>query len=222
MSDENQPAPLLPPAPGEADLPASRQTPAVTPSVQVSASLPASPGLAGLAPGGLPDFAAVYAAHFGYVWTCLRRLGVWERDLDDAVHDVFLVVHRRRDAFDASRPLKPWLAGIATRVASEFRRRAQHRHENVSDDGEIRAVSTHPSPEGIAVDAQRRALVLLALDALSFDRRTVLVLHDIDGHAMPEIAEALGVSVNTLYSRLRAARTDFASAVAAHGPGGSP
>lgn len=158
-----------------------------------------------------PTLPEVYEAHFSYVWTCLKRLGVWERDLEDAVHDVFVVVHRRMSDFDPSRPVKPWLAGISARVASEFRRRARNRHEVVHDD--VEAIDEGPRADAVVGDRQRRRLVLQALDQLEFDRRTVFVLHELEGHAMPEIASALEISVNTLYSRLRAARQDFAAAV---------
>ena len=158
-----------------------------------------------------PTLSEVYGAHFGYVWTCLKRLGVWERDLEDATHDVFVVVHRRMDDFDATRPMKPWLAGIAARIASEFHRRARHKHEVVTDD--VEAVDQTPGADHLVRDRQRRLLVLQALEHLEFDRRTVFVLHDIEGHAMPEIATALETSVNTLYSRLRAARAEFSAAV---------
>ena len=53
----------------------------------------------------------------------------------------------------------------------------------------------------------------LPLAALELDRRAVFVMHDIDGHVMPDIATALGIPLNTAYSRLRLARADFAVAV---------
>jgi RNA polymerase sigma-70 factor (ECF subfamily) len=162
-----------------------------------------------------PTLPEIYEAHFGTVWNTLKRLGVWERDLEDAAHDVFLVVHRRLGDFDATRPVKPWLAGIAARVASEFRRRAQHRHEIVSDEIDERAPDLAPAADVALDDKRRRDLVLHGLERLDFERRTVLVLHDIEGHSMPEIARALEENVNTLYARLRTARADFAAAVLA-------
>jgi RNA polymerase sigma-70 factor (ECF subfamily) len=189
------------------DLPAS--TPRVVPRERSDAS-PGPPR---------PALPQIYEECFGYVWTCLKRLGVWERDLEDAAHDVFLVVHRRLPDYDPTRPLKPWLAGIAARVASEFRRRAQHRREVVSEDVHMESASVHhnatPSAETALDDKRRRDLVQRALERLAFDRRTVLVLHDIEGHAMPEVAAALEININTLYARLRSARQDFAAAVRA-------
>ena len=190
--------------------------PAVDRQSQVVQATPApvAPAQA-LRPPPPPALPEIYEAHFGTVWNTLKRLGVWERDLEDAAHDVFLVVHRRLGDYDTTRPIKPWLAGIATRVASEFRRRAQHRREVVSDTVDERAPDLTPSADVALDDKRRRELVLRGLERLDFDRRTVLVLHDIEGHSMPEIARALEENVNTLYARLRTARAEFAAAVVA-------
>ena len=137
------------------------------------------------------------------------------RRLEDAAHDVFLVVHRRLVDYDTTRPIKPWLAGIAARIASEFRRRAQHRREIVSDTVDEHALDLTPSADVALDDKRRRDLVLRGLEKLEFNRRTVLVLHDIEGHSMPDIARALEENVNTLYARLRTARAEFGAAVTA-------
>lgn len=41
------------------------------------------------------------------------------------------------------------------------------------------------------------------------DRRNALIMHDMDGLSAPEIAEALGVPLNTIYSRVRRGREEF-------------
>ena len=204
----------------DTDLPGERQDPDVQPTT--ASALPESARRPSGPVPARPSLPEIYETCFGYVWTCLKRLGVWDRDLEDAVHDVFIVVHRRLADYDPSRPIKPWLAGISARVASEFRRRAQHRREVVTEDVEMEAPSTIPSADAALSDKQRRELVLRGLDHLDFDRRTVLVLHDIEGYAMPEISASLEVNVNTLYARLRAARADFAAAVTLLQKGGTP
>jgi len=155
------------------------------------------------------DFRTVYESHFDYVFHSLRRLGVPTRDLEDLLHEVFLAFYR--SGYDPERPLKPWLFGIAFRIASDWRRRAQNRYELPSEPLDA------PSP-GLAADEQvelreRRRLVQAALEGIELERRAVFVMHDIDGLSMPEIAEVLEAPLNTLYSRLRLARADFAAAV---------
>ena len=157
------------------------------------------------------EFPAIYGAEFGYVWNTLRRLGVQDRDIEDLCHDVFVVVFRNLDAYDARRPIRPWLFGISFRVASDYRRSARHRREIPGTTREL----TCPAPpaDEVMLRRERQRLVARALAALELDRRAVFVMHDIDGHVMPDIATALGIPLNTAYSRLRLARVDFAAAV---------
>ena len=157
------------------------------------------------------ELRAIYRAEFSYVVQSLRRLGVQERDLPDVAHDVFVVVHRILAQYDRSRPLRPWLFGVAFRVASEHRRRAQNQRESVKAD--IDDVDTRTRPDASAQEAQKRRMVVAALQELDIDKRTVFIQHELDGTPVPAIAEALGIPVNTAYSRLRLARAEFAAAI---------
>jgi RNA polymerase sigma-70 factor (ECF subfamily) len=157
------------------------------------------------------DFRAHYDAEFNHVWHSLRRFGVHERDLEDLCHETFIVFYRTLNEFDARRPVRPWLSGIAFRVASDYRRRAQHRREVPSEQPAV-ASAEPPADERLA-ERDKQRLVLAALDMLDDARRAVLVMHDFDDQAMPEIAAALKLPLNTAYSRLRLARADFAEAV---------
>jgi RNA polymerase sigma-70 factor (ECF subfamily) len=158
-----------------------------------------------------PDFARLYEHEFSYVWHTVRRLGVAARDLPDVTHDVFVTVYRRLDTYDSARPLRPWLFGVAYRTAADHHKRARTAREVVDDQIEVHDPA--PGAEQRLADAQTRQLVQQCLAALELDRRAVLIMHDIDGHAMPEIAAALGVPLKTMYSRLRLAREDFTAAV---------
>ena len=153
----------------------------------------------------------IFRDHVSYVVHSLRRLGVREADVEDVAHEVFLVVHRRYADFDATRPLKPWLFGIAVRCAASFRRKASTRRER-SDDSldETRAI---PLGDEAPERAERRAIVLRALATVHESRRPVLILHDLDGESMPDIAAELGIPLNTGYSRLRLARAEMREAL---------
>lgn len=183
------------------------------------AAPPQSPGVNHAAPAGAPrasshpPFRAVYDQEFGWVLRTLRRLGARDRDLEDLAHDVFVVVFQRLADYDTSRPLRPWLFGIAFRVVSDYRRRAAFSRETPT--AIEQQPGSAPAPQEAAVVArEQRELVLAALDAVDdLDQRAVFVLHELDGASIPEIAANLDVSHNTLYSRLRLARGKFAAAV---------
>jgi len=141
----------------------------------------------------------------------LRRLGVPERDVEDVAHDMFVIVHQRLADFDATRPVRPWLFGIAFRVASDRRRKASVQRESL--DVQLLEPSVPAEAERGLVENERRAFVRRALECVELDRRAVLVLHEIDGVPIPRVAESLGIPLNTAYSRLRLAREEFRAAV---------
>ncbi len=158
-----------------------------------------------------PSFRDIFETQGNYVWNTLRRLGAQERDLEDLAHDVFVTVHRRFADYDPSRPLKPWLFGICLRVAMRYRDLARHRREVM--DVDVEPADDRPDAEALLVRKQARDLVAEAMEALDMDRRAVFVMHEIDGEGIPEVAEALGIPLNTAYSRLRRARELFEAAV---------
>lgn len=151
------------------------------------------------APGpALDAFDAVYQQQLDYVWRTLGRLGVAQSDLADAAHDVFVIVYRRWSDIDQDRPIRPWLFGVARKVAANRRRR----------DREVLGES--PSEQATSDDQfASRDLLWRALSALSDDRREVFVLHDLEGYTGLEIAELLHIPANTVHSRLRLARADL-------------
>ncbi|MBI5494944.1 MAG: sigma-70 family RNA polymerase sigma factor [Deltaproteobacteria bacterium] len=173
----------------------------------------ASPAEARGAPlRALPDLDAIYDEEAGRVYNCLRRLGVTTADLEDATHDVFLVLHRLLPTYDPSRPLRPWLMGITARVAANHRRKVGRRREDADEAPEER-VAPGRNAEQLAQAGEERAMVQRVLDELDETQRTVLVLHEVEGHSMPDLARELAVPVNTLYSRLRLARARFITLV---------
>lgn len=156
------------------------------------------------------DFSTLYANELSYVYRSLQRLGVPTRELDDLTQEVFITAFQRFDTYDQKRPLRPWLFGIAFRVASAQRNRAQVRREVAGELPDTR--DERPSPHDSAEHSQTLAKVLLALDTLRIERKAVFILHDIEGQSIPEVAAALAIPLNTAYTRLRAARAEFTEA----------
>ena len=162
-------------------------------------------------PARAPSFREVFEAELDFVWNCLRRLGIPERDLEDEALEVFVRVQVALAEYDATRSIRPWIAGFAYRVACEYRRRPRHRYERMG--AEIDTAEGSASPEQSAAEGEERALVTAALDRVDVDRRAVLVLHDVYGYTIPEVAANCNIPLNTAYSRLRLARAEFAQAL---------
>ena len=154
-----------------------------------------------------PDssFEALFRDHFGFVYQNLRRLGVPHGSVDDAAQEVFLVVLRRPDAPITS--VRGWLFGIARRIAWRQRRTAARQNRLA----QALADEAPPALDGAGAAAEREAAALLErfLGQLDDDKRAVFLLAELEQMTAPEIARALGVKENTVYSRLRAARQEF-------------
>jgi len=158
-----------------------------------------------------PTLDAAYREHFRSVWRVLHRLGVPASQVDDATQDVFLVVHRKLDAFDGRAPLRSWIVAIAVRVASDYRRRAQRARGHELGDAIADAA---PTPAEHSEMRESIRLLHSVLAELDETKRAVFVLSELEQLSVPEIADVLGVNLNTVYSRLRAARRQFDAALA--------
>ena len=160
-----------------------------------------------------PSFDAIYAAHVAFVWRVLRTFGVGEGQIEDAVQDVFVVVHRRLREFEGRAAITTWLFAIARRVAGAYRRKkqtAQARTQALDDVAEpVDSADTFAALSR----AQAAATVMAILETMDEDKRIVFALVELEQLAVPEVARMLELNLNTAYSRLRLARVAFEAAV---------
>ena len=178
--------------------------------VSAAASLPAQVVV--------PAFDVLYEEQVDAVWRLLERLGVPSFGLEDAVQEVFLIAHRKLTGFRGDSSVKTWLGGIAVRVAKDARR--SHARKG-SLERALQSDSAGTAP-ALSIDHsidQQRALahLLQLLEQLDEDQRTLFVCAELQEMTAPEIAAATGVNLNTVYTRLRAARQHFNALVAKAG-----
>jgi RNA polymerase sigma-70 factor (ECF subfamily) len=165
----------------------------------------------------LPEFETLYTAHVDALWRFLERLGVPERHVEDATQDTFIIAHRQLATFRGASSLNTWLHGIALRVARDYRRRESRKggwhplSPRLPDEGR--------PPDESAAQRQQLAQVLLLLEQLDESQRTAFVLVEFQGLTAPEVAEITESNVNTVSTRLRAARRRINELVAALGEG---
>lgn len=161
------------------------------------------------------DFDAIYDRHFDFVWRSLRRLGVPDALLDDAAQDCFVVVHRKLDTLREGASVHAWLFGISMRIARNYRRSARRKPTTSLDTDSAESPESGPFDDLASTEA--RKTLQRFLDSLDEDRRAVFVLAELEDLSAPDISEALGARVNTVYSRLRTARERFVAFLAKEG-----
>ena len=165
-------------------------------------------------------FAELFDSYFVFVWRTARRLGVPESHLDDVVQETFMVAYRRRGDFEGRSSVKTWLYGIAFNVVRAYRRELGAKYP-VALNAEHRAdpdllADRADGPQESAAKREAARFVDQFMRQLNEDQRDVFVLAELEELSAPEIATVLGAPVNTVYSRLRLARAEFAKAVARH------
>jgi RNA polymerase sigma-70 factor, ECF subfamily len=144
-----------------------------------------------------------------YVFRTLRRLGTQPSEVEDLAQEVFLALRGAWADYDPDRPLRPYLFGIAFRIASAHQRK---RKREVAF-GVVEIGDAGPGPDDTLQSKQARALVVAALDRIPLPRRAVLVMHDIDDIPVGQVAKVLDIPLFTVYSRLRKARRELEAAV---------
>lgn len=164
----------------------------------------------------LDRVAALFRDHFGFVRRVLRRCGVAEADLDDAVQEVFLVVHRRIDDFEGRSSETTWLYAVSVRVASTLRRSASREQARRDKVGAQMHGAGEVDPERQLSRQEAGALLDRLLDELDGTKRTVFVLAELEGVPVPEIAQIMDANLRTTHSRLRLARKRFNAALQRH------
>lgn len=160
------------------------------------------------------SFEELYQQHFDFVWKCARAFGTTPQETDDVVQDVFMVMQRRLGDLREETVLRSWIYGITRRVVSSHRRRRREQESRSPDHVDVDALkSSELSPLAATEQSMQVRLLSALLDRLDERKREVFVLSEILEMSGREIAETLGVPMNTVYSRLRAAREEFDAAV---------
>ena len=192
--------------------------------VSIVPSSPWRPGhaAAAAASGGgvqqqVPTFRALYVEHLQFVWRNLRRLGVPHEQLEDATHDVFVVVHRRLSDFRPEHSPRAWLFAIVRRVASDCRRRVQRKGRPEPLPESLAALDGQ-GPGEAAARHEASAIVHAFLAELDEGTREAFALAELEQMTAPEIAAAMEIPETTVYARVRSARKALKRFVTQHYP----
>lgn len=155
----------------------------------------------------------LFRRHAPFVARMLVRLGMPPDAIDDAVQEVFLVVHRQGGYRPGAAKPTTYLANLALHAASAHRRRQRVRGARESDvPADETASADVDATERLATGESLQRLGA-ALDRLEPSLRATLVLAEIEGESCPSIAASMRVPLGTVYWRLHRARKELRSAL---------
>lgn len=161
---------------------------------------------------GIPDLRELYEDHAAAIRSLARRLVGPDGEVDDVVHDAFLIVCDKRARLTRKTALS-FLFSTTIKVAAGRRRRAQFRRflglEKAPE------VADWRTPERAAEQGDTRRIVHAILETIPEKRRVVFILHALQGMTCEEIASMLGRPVETIWTRYYKARQEFVEGVRA-------
>ena len=166
--------------------------------------------------GDAEAFGELFARHRDRLWAvALRTMGNPE-DAADGLQDAMIAAFRRASSFRGEAAVTTWLHRVVVNACLDRLRAAKIRRfdslpDDVEDRGTLVATATHDDePEAAVVAAERRRRVLDALATLPADQRAALVLVDMEGYSVADVAMMLGCAEGTVKSRCSRGRTKLA------------
>ncbi len=160
-------------------------------------------------------FAALVRRHGPMVLGVCRRVVPDAHLADDAFQAAFVVLARRAAGLDSSRPLGPWLFGVAHRVALRARTMLGRRRKRETLAAKV--PDTPHTPAGEFDTPATPAILDEEIGKLPAATRDAVVLCELQGMSRRESAAKLGIAEGTLSSRLASARKALAVALRARG-----
>ncbi len=161
-------------------------------------------------PGADPEvlFDHLYETYEPMVERWVRRLAGPSADVEDLVHDVFVVALRRSGDFRGEAKVSTWLFRITQLVIRKrrFRRRLRQFLDVLHRSHEEAVAPPSPTPLEVLEDRQRVARLYAALDRLPDKYRTVVIMCDIEGSGAEEVGQLIGLTANAVWVRVHRAR----------------
>lgn len=153
-------------------------------------------------------FRELYTRHRSAVARLVFRLGLSNAELEDAIQEVFIQVHKSLKDFRGQSKFSTWLHRVTVNVVL-MHRRALRSRPSYAEEPKHEPAADSALPDEDAETAERLRAFRRILDRLGEKKRDVFVLHDLEGVAPAEIAQIVGAPVLTVRTRLFYARREL-------------
>ena len=167
------------------------------------------------------DFRKIYDEYYQRIVQYLTRI-VGPNDAEDIAQDVFDKINSGLGGFQGKSKLSTWIYRIATNTMIDRLRSAAYKHATVNSaienaaDPKAQSVwgdQKPPATDQVVIRKEMSECVNEFIDNLPPDYKTVIVLSELEGLAIKEIAEVLGISLNNVKTRLHRARAKLKAAL---------
>ena len=167
------------------------------------------------------DFSKIYDEYYPKIVRYLTRL-VGELEAEDTAQEAFVKIDRSLESFRGESSLSTWIYRIATNTAMDHLRRPSSKRpsqpteeKDLSSDEDTGQADNKPLLDTLLIRKDMNDCIRGVVDSLPTENSTVLVLSEFEGLTNSEIAEVIGISLDTVKIRLHRARTKLRKALEA-------
>lgn len=149
--------------------------------------------------------------HVSYLYRVAYRLTNNADAAEDLLQDIMLHFYPRLQELKCIESLRPWLVrSVYNRFIDNVRKNKRNPVSDALEESVLEVVADHAAePERETEQDLMNQRISQALDLLNDDQRDVVMLHDMEGYTLTELAEIMAVPVGTLKSRLHRARNSI-------------
>ena len=168
------------------------------------------------------DFPTLYAEYYPKIVGYLRRL-VGDAEAEDVAQEAFVKISRSLDGFRGESQLSTWIYRIATNAAMDYHRKPSSQlstrtvdlpdEDDFSSDELALLQDDAPLPDTALIRNDMSECIRGLVDGLPDNYRVVLMLGELEGFTNAEIADILGLSLETVKIRMHRARRHLKKAM---------
>jgi RNA polymerase sigma-70 factor (ECF subfamily) len=163
--------------------------------------------------GNLGPLGILYDRHHAHVRQFVRRATAGDADVDDIVHEAFLTLAAVAGRYDGRASARPFLIGIAAQLVRQHRRGVARLLQVLASFASSSGERSARTPEDAASATEEMHRFEQALARLPEEKRLVVLLIEREGLSGDEVANALGIPLNTVWTRLHYARAELRRAL---------
>ncbi|WP_025692107.1 sigma-70 family RNA polymerase sigma factor [Paenibacillus zanthoxyli] len=153
--------------------------------------------------GSREAYSELYERTITEVYRTVRFLIGELSDTDDVVQEIYIQAYRSLGQYDTARPFRPWLMGVVMRQIRAFRRKRWN-HIRLIKKAQQSIIAAYDF-SGEVVDKISYRPLIASVERLPFKLKQVVILHYLNEYSQEEIADALGIPLGTVKSRIHAA-----------------
>ncbi len=161
---------------------------------------------------GKKTFETILQPHIKHLYRVAYRLCGNTPDSEDLIQELLIKLYPQRNEMQSIEYLRAWMVRVLYHLYLDIKRREQRSPMAWLDNDETkldRLTSNNTTPEALAEETSSQQQLINIVNTLNDDQRVLIILSDIEGYTLKELANILDIPIGTIKSRLSRARSQL-------------